>query len=167
MIDEDEDYYEDTDLHPKECSRTREMERREALPILTGQSSANSSFYEDEGYFDNIARQYRPYTPQVPALWTARDPGIIYLFAHETDRMVKVGLTRRNAQARMESYIREQKLAGNWEMKKTWKVDDVRSVEQEIHKHLNNFKFSDKAREVFCCSVEEAVLIADGVIKRS
>ena len=49
-------------------------------------------------------------------------------------------------------------------MVRTWEVNDVRAIEKAIHKKLEEFRFSDKAREVFGCSVDEAMDAIETVV---
>ncbi len=135
---------------------------------LTGQCSANSSLYDDEDWFSKkFTREIHMNTPVLPAEseeTRAKDPGLIYLFVHQSNGAVKIGLTRKNADVRMKDYIKKNKLAGNWEMVRTWEVSDVRAIEKAIHKELFDFRISNKAREVFCCSVDEAMDVIESVV---
>ena len=64
----------------------------------------------------------------------------------------------------MADYIKKNSLSGKWELERTWEVNDVRATEKIIHRRLEDFRIHNKAREVFVCSVDEAMDVIDNVI---
>jgi hypothetical protein len=140
------------------------LERKNNFIRWSGQFSANSSIYDEEEFIGG--HTFRPYTPNVPALRFPNDPGRVYLLVHGTDRLVKIGLTRRSAEARMADYIKKKDLRGEWHLAEEWETDDVTLCEKLIHKNLEKYQVSGNATELFCCSEAEAIVAIEEVIEK-
>ena len=84
----------------------------------------------------------------------------IYVLSHISNTLVKVGETAVCPASREKAYIRKYELKG-FSLKRTFKVasSQRKNIEKHSHQILKRFRVSgiDRAREIFACSLEEAV----------
>lgn len=84
----------------------------------------------------------------------------IYILSHISNTLVKVGETAVCPSSREKDYIRKYELKG-FSLKRTFKVasSQRKDIEKHSHQILKRFQVSgiDRAREIFACSLEEAV----------
>lgn len=88
---------------------------------------------------------------------SAERKGTIYLLSHASGRLMKVGKTNSDPNARLSSYVRTHRLDGEWRLVQSWNSTDPTRVEREVHRSLMKFRFSKRSREVFACSQDEAL----------
>ncbi len=122
--------------------------------------NALSGTYMLEEEFEKLFPGHQP-----RARPSERRTGLIYLLAHESGRMVKVGMTTVSASSRKTAYTRAQRLLGEWTVVNSWQINEPSRAEKAIHRKLKQFRFSGRATEVFACSIQEALSIIEEVLR--
>jgi hypothetical protein len=91
--------------------------------------------------------------------------GTLYLLAHKSDRVVKVGLTKNSTLDRLNDYVRRHRLSGSWRVYREWIVADVAKIEKRAMAAFRSYRISKRSKELFACSPEEAVEKIDDIIE--
>lgn len=92
----------------------------------------------------------------------------IYIFKHHTDNMIKVGKTTVRTEGRFKDYVSKHSLQG-FTISKEYPVDPglLNKIESRAHNILADKRFQSvtRARELFLCSVDEAIKAVEQAIK--
>jgi len=96
--------------------------------------------------------------------------GFIYILEHGSGTTVKVGETRVSPERRAADYSREHKL-NDFKLAKVFEVPEEarKDIESRAHQKLRKYKLSgaSNAREIFSCSLSDAVYAVESAISSS